>query len=555
MKELYLDIFEKALSAYTPERIRDYIDEVKRDGLREHGFPRLGVNIGVLIAYGRRVDLMDTFLEIIDICCEEMPKSIAGNDFTVREMCCLLMLLESKGTVEKERIEGWKNKLRGFDPWKYYTVVDSHTGEFVANWAMFSGVSEYLRGAYLGIDTHEFVEWQLPGQLANFDENGMYMDDPPFANHTIYDLVPRFLTAFLLRAGYKGKYAKRLEAILDKAAELTLKTQSPTGEIGFGGRSNQFMHNESMLAAYCEMEASRFYEKGDVNTAGEFKAAALLAARSEFSYLSRKPISHVKNRYDISTLIGCEDYAYFNKYMITTASNLYPAIMFGNDDIKPTVALATKGGIVASTSDAFHRTYLTAGGYHAQVDTLADFMYDASGIGRIHKAGCPAVLCLSTPFCQRPHYILEEKNPSSMSICPYINDGGRLLFGAEKYARYILTDKTEAANEVSATFRVDVTREFAVTQKITVNANGVDIETDGADGIMLPAFAFDGKDHTKISAKSGEIRVEYEGYYCKYSFVGTPEEYKTYYNRNGRYKVFKVPADKVHVEMGKINEI
>ena len=53
MKEIYIDIIEKSVSAYTDKRIRDYIDEVKRDGLTEHGFPRLTVNIGILIAYGQ----------------------------------------------------------------------------------------------------------------------------------------------------------------------------------------------------------------------------------------------------------------------------------------------------------------------------------------------------------------------------------------------------------------------------------------------------------------------------------------------------------------------
>ncbi len=91
---MYLDIIEKSLSAYTDERIRDYIAEVKRDGLTEHGFPRLGVNIGILMAYGRRTELLDTFIEIMDICCDEMPKKKAANDFSIREVCCCLMLLE-----------------------------------------------------------------------------------------------------------------------------------------------------------------------------------------------------------------------------------------------------------------------------------------------------------------------------------------------------------------------------------------------------------------------------------------------------------------------------
>ena len=42
MKQQYLDMMELALSAYTRERIQDYIREVRQGGLTEHGFPRLG---------------------------------------------------------------------------------------------------------------------------------------------------------------------------------------------------------------------------------------------------------------------------------------------------------------------------------------------------------------------------------------------------------------------------------------------------------------------------------------------------------------------------------
>ena len=110
MKEMYLNLMEKSLAAYTDERIRDYIDEVKRDGLTEHGFPRLASNIGILMAYGRRTELLDTFIEIMDICCDEIPRKKAANDFSIREVCCCLMLLEQKQLIGKEYLEKWKSQ-------------------------------------------------------------------------------------------------------------------------------------------------------------------------------------------------------------------------------------------------------------------------------------------------------------------------------------------------------------------------------------------------------------------------------------------------------------
>ena len=86
MKNKYLDLMERTLSAYTTEHILRYFDDVKRDGLTEHGFPRLTANIGILIANGRRCDLLPIFLQMMDFCCHAIPTVKAANDFSVREI-------------------------------------------------------------------------------------------------------------------------------------------------------------------------------------------------------------------------------------------------------------------------------------------------------------------------------------------------------------------------------------------------------------------------------------------------------------------------------------
>lgn len=67
----------------------------------------------------------------------------------------------------------------------------------------------------------------------------------------VYDMVTRLQLAMALYFGFEGECAKRLEEHLEKSADLTLKMQSITGEIPFGGRSNQFLHNETFYAALC----------------------------------------------------------------------------------------------------------------------------------------------------------------------------------------------------------------------------------------------------------------------------------------------------------------
>ena len=558
MKQLYLDIMEKALSAYNHESIRNYIDEVKCEGLTEHGFPRLASNMGILIAHGRRTDLLAAFVEIMDLCCEQMPRTKAANDFSIREVCCCLMLLEEKQTVEKKLLQKWKTRLSTFDPWKFYNQSDDHSGRFAGNWVMFAAVSEYMRGVYCGIDTTAFVDWQIPSQLTNLDCNGMYQDDPPFSNHTVYDLVPRVLMAFLLRAGYRGKYAARIESVLDDTADITLKMQSVTGELAFGGRSNQFLHNDAMLSSYCEMEAARFAEKGDLVKAGQFKAAARLAAEATLRYLNLDPISHIKNRYDISTKIGCEAYGYFNKYMITVASNAYMGLLFGNDDIAPTVAPAETGGYAISTSDRFHKTFLAAGGYQLEIDTNADFRYDANGLGRIHKKGCPSPLCLSVPFAKKPNYVLEDKNPSAMSVCCYAEMDGKKLIGAERYVQYCMVKSESHRDKAEEVFAVRLSPDITVMQKHTVSQSGVDISLSGCEqvGFMVPVFDFDGKDHTEITVTENSVSVRYQGAVCQYRFDGRcSTDFRYFYNRNGRYRVYEIAARELHIEMESVNGV
>lgn len=73
MKEIYLEIMEKAVGAYTVPLIEEYIAKVRQDGLEEHGFPRLTADIGILISHGRMMHLRDLFIELMDLCCGEMP--------------------------------------------------------------------------------------------------------------------------------------------------------------------------------------------------------------------------------------------------------------------------------------------------------------------------------------------------------------------------------------------------------------------------------------------------------------------------------------------------
>lgn len=537
MKNKYLDIIEKALSAYTDERIRAFIDSVRENGLTEHGFPRLGANIGILLANGRAERYYTFFVEITDLCCEQIPRVHAANDFSVRELVCALGLLE-KRNMYPELIAKWKKQLSGINPWTCYSCIAPKPVKAVGNWAMFSAVSEWVRGLWCGIDTYEFVDHQISSQIIVLDENGMYKDpNCPM----VYDIVPRFLMSALLLFGYDGEHKKTLEDALDKSLDLTLKMQSVTGEIPYGGRSAQFYHNEALLNSLLETESVRLYRRGDEEKARAVKGAARLCTEYLLEAFSGDEIFHIKNKFDKDSFIGSEPYGYFDKYMITAASNIGFAYYFTNDEITPTAPPAVTGGFVAETSKDFHKIFLNSNGYFLEFDTNADFHYDASGLGRIHKTGCDSRVCLSLPFPPKtPSIRLENDNPRPMSLCAWCENS----YGSERYAEY----EKVSENPLVLDCRMNG---MTVRETYGITDDGVDITLDGEGrlGFMVPAFEFDGRDYTDITVGNGEIRIVCNNSECIYTYDGNVLGYETYNNRNGRYRVYQVEARRLHVRI------
>ncbi len=548
-KKIYLDIIEKALAVYEKERLYEFVESVKRDGLTEHGFPRIGANIGILIAHGRCFDYYPIFEEIMEICADSIPRVQAANDFSVREVVCALALLEKRGGCDKALIKKWKKSYAAIDPWKCYSMIAPTPDTPVPNWAMFNAVSEYVRCRWCGIEDMTFVDHEISSQLLSLDENGMYKDP---GCPMVYDIVPRFLMSALLCYGYDGRHREAIEDALDKSIDLTLKMQSVTGEIPYGGRSNQFIHNEPLLISLFETEAARLHKNGKNELAKKCRAAAILAAEHTLKGLENPDFCHMKNAYPRDSFIGSEPYGYFDKYMITAASNIGFALFFANEDITPSTSPAEEGFYSVSTSPDFHKTFLNAHGYFLELDTKADFHYDASGLGRIHKKGCESTVCLSLPFPPKTESIkLEGDNPRPMSLCAFVDTESERLCGSEGYANYRLTD----SGRDFVSFELEM-KGCTVREKYCITENGVDISFEGASGFMIPAFLFDGRKESSVTVREDGISVVYKNSKCVYTCdtIGMCDE-GVYHNRNGRYRIYSVKGNRLHVEIGEKDEI
>lgn len=557
MKEKYLDLMEKALSAYPYEHIVRYFNDVKAQGLSEHGFPRLTADIGILISHGRRRDLLPIFLEMMDFCCKSIPCVKAANDFSVREMISCIWEVEKSGVVSAEDLTRWRGYLRTIDPFTCYTRVATSLDYNYRNWVLFTAVSEFFRGKDGLCEPWEFIEFQLQQQLRFFDENGMYLDHKKADHHynpVVYDLVPRGLLSLLLDQGYHGKHYDAIDAHLKKSALLTLDMQSPTGELAFGGRSNQFVHNEGWLVGIFEYEAKRYLREGNTELAIRFAEARERAIKAMEEWLSKDPIRHIKNRYPTETSYGCEGYAYFDKYMITVASLLYIAYQISDDSITAEAAPDTEPRVFL-TSSRFHKLFLKSGGYGLEFDTDADPHYDAKGLGRLHRAGAPSAICMSCPCPAKPAYTVDLSSPVALTLGAAIRRDGRWLFGAENSSAYaVLTQGTDESSSF-ATLSCRLENGETVTESYTVNESGVRIviEGEGEIGFALPAFCFDGERETEIKADGKTLSIGYNGWICRYTVSGEIlDTGLVAANRNGHYRAFAAVAEKrlaVNVEI------
>lgn len=529
MKELYIEIMEKVVEAYTLDHIRRYTGEVEERGLEEHGFPRLTANIGILIAHGRKQELREDFLKMMDLCLKEMPTARSrnggrvGNDFSVKEIVFCLLETEKAVSFPKEITDRWREELKKINPYLTYSQIAAYPPNNMANWAAFGAASEQLR-KYAGIaDESFFIENQIASQFHAFDENGMYRDP---GEPIVYDIVTRLQLATALHYGFDGEGRERLTEELIKSADKTLYMQSVTGEIPFGGRSNQFLHNETVYATLCEFYASFFKKRGDMKKAGQFKRAARIAVESILPWLQAKPIRHIKNSYPTDSMYGCEGYAYYDKYMVTAGSWLYLAYAMADDTIPEVPCPVENENYICETAPHFHLTMLKYGDYFVQMDIAANPKYDASGIGRVHRKGAPPTICLSMPFSAHPNYTIDIENPTPLSVCA--GDGN---------THYEITSKEVTDDFVKIKYTSQNESGLTVKQTCIVSEEGVEFKAEG-DGIVeiaFPMFSFDGENETIRTVSGNRAEVEYKGWKCIYTADGEITEGGVYANRNGHY--------------------
>ena len=214
-------------------------------------------------------------------------------------------------------------------------------------------------------------------------------------------------------------YKKAIDEGLEKGGRDDSLMQSPAFQMPYGGRSNQYLFNEALVASCCEYEATRAMKENRPILAGMFKRCARKSAQAVYERLTESDApNHIKNYFDPSEAFGIDGYGTFHRYLITVAVFIGYGFLFADESIKEKKCPCEIGGYVLETSEKFHKVFANCKDQSVEIETKADHRYDSTGLGRYHKKGFPIDLALSLPVTSQPKYRLpKDLVRKNLSIC------------------------------------------------------------------------------------------------------------------------------------------
>ncbi len=526
--EFYLDLMEVVLAEYDLQNLKEPAEDLQ-------SYSRIVSVLAVLLSKGRRPELQEPFQKMMTLACQALPQyeGQIGLDFSMKELTLAYRCMK-----EYDTNGDWLKMLQNIVPEQY----GMPNGE-AHNINLYNVAAEALRTREGLADSTEYCQNCLTKQVAKLDENGMYPDNAPRQyNPVLYDLAAR---AQMQWAEYLKVY--EFGDVLRRGGIWSLMTQSPTGQIPYGGRSNQYGMNEAIFASVMEYEAAKQAEAGHLVLAGRMRRSARLAAESIREFVTQH--SHRRNLF-AEEQAGCEAYGYSYKYMISIAAFLIGGVLFAREEIPERPCPCEKGGYLLTSGANFHQIFAVCGGYGIQIDADGDPCYDATGWGRIHYRRAPAALGLSLPFAGEPAYRLAEgAAPCSAALGIGWDDGA----GGVQYLSELTGLKHAVAIEEESPAKVKFTVTYTgkglkncggVMESYQIDEGGVRysaklLEADaGTVYARVPLFLTDGMRESVIKQRAGQCSVRMKGWVFRVTSGASLEgREREVCNRNGRYRL------------------
>ena len=305
---------------------------------------------------------------------------------------------------------------------------------------------------------------------------------------------------------------------------------------------------------------------GDPVMAGACKRAARRALQSTLPWIvEMEPFRYTKQGFDPSLEHGVDSGGPYSVYGSLAASLFATAYHLADEDIEERATPAELGGYAFSLWPAFHKVFAACGRYHVEVDTRADPHKDATGLGRVHKAGVPPEAGLSAPLSASAEYSFGARKPlSSLAIGPAWRDvegcEHRLAELDSEIEDVVVGVSRETPDAVAfeITYRGELggCREIVESYEMTSAGVSYAVRLEPEPGerwILVPVIDSDGEESGALVQDAEDVEVRYREAVYRIRTVGggggKVGDEESAANRNALYRTLRISGDEIWLEL------
>lgn len=410
--------------------------------------------------------------------------------------------------------------------------------------------------ADLGGSETFFDEW-MPVLFDSFNHKlGMFLD--PGAPMS-YDMITKQQILYAILNGADGEHKVKALKLCELGAVSSLYMQSVSGQMPFGGRTNQFLCVDTFLASFFEMMSIISIQNSKLKEAGIYKRAAHNAVKSIEPWLNMKPFRHIRQGFLPELGHGIDSGGVYTVYGLLTSSMLGTSYFqsIKNNQVQCVESPAETGGFIFATDDDFHKVFASCGGYHIEIDTGADIEKDATGLGRFHKKGVFPETALSGSCAPFPtySYAFTDIEPVACAIGPAWLDINDEVVSLADMPKEMIKSKInimcEDKSEVSFSINYEIGKDV-IEETYHLSEEGLLYSVKGEVAglhITIPLIQTDGVEKGIVRRSDDGLTLIYRGASFKVICEHPELTGEQCANRNGIYEIARIMEHMVKLQL------
>jgi hypothetical protein len=343
---------------------------------REHQYatPYFAYAVGTLTAAGRARDLLANGVRAMEHSTENFASGRDGipdqhGEFFIPALTEAVELFAKQ--VPAETLLRWRERLKR--PWR--EIVRGSTN----NWETYKMKGEWLRYTSALVPREDAIAaieeaWKTR-QRDRFTGGPwwLYHDRSSDPDTLSVEAVGRGNLLALVHAGYDGPSGAEIRSAAENGTRFTLLLQDPSGQAPANGRTDDHVWVDVGYQLAFEVMAERAFQRGDLESAGQFRHAALLAfqniarwRRTDGAWAGSYFIT--KNHFDPALRVGYQTASQYSNYSGSLMFHLAEAFHIRSSPIREAPAPSEIGGYTVATDAQYASVFANAGGMYMQAN-------------------------------------------------------------------------------------------------------------------------------------------------------------------------------------------